>query len=113
MKAHTRFVWVIRTTHKSDYLLFGDRIRYFANRTSLKNPHFLTGYWLQVKFFYTKEDAEQYLYQKRINGHFKACQKCFTTRIKIWIDKDGYLDYFKNSDAFKERDKHAPSQKNT
>ena len=92
-------MWVIKTKDKRRYI-FSWNIKhlYFAQRTSLKNPHYLTGSYTQVKLFSTKDDAYFYYLQKnRALG--RPINDVVIARKKVFL-KQGQYDYWKNWRSF-------------
>jgi len=91
---HPHF-WVIRSKTKSESVFGEMRWMYFARRTSIKNPRFLSEFSSDVKWFETKEEALEYLVKKcRHCGPLKV--KCRVIRKKMFLDKKGKYDYWKN-----------------
>jgi len=92
------YAWVIKTIKKRPEPLFCTmQFLYFASRTSLKNPRYLTSFHSKVKWFVTKDEAEIYLMKKAqkigpING---VC----VTRRKLYLDSLGEYDYWRNRKA--------------
>jgi hypothetical protein len=93
------YAWVIRTKSKERRGLLGESTYgYFADRTSIKNPRFVTSIHYKVKVFPTKDLAETYYLAKtRARHNTKAFH---VRRLKFFINKDdGYWDYWKNREV--------------
>lgn len=88
----TIYVWVIRSKEKKYNSIWGDKkYGYFAKRTSIKNPQYVSNFYLNVKLFVNKKQAEEFFFKKSRYGYdvseFKIIRK------KLLINKRGYLDY--------------------
>lgn len=89
------YFWVIRTNKRGRGIIGNSQFRYFARRTSLKNPHYLTTADYNVKWFETREEAETYLMQKAI---IHGPIDCTVSRRKMHLERGKY-DYWKNREA--------------
>jgi hypothetical protein len=94
----TRYIWVIRSKVRQPWILY-DQYVYSAKQKSVKNRYHVTGFFYQARFFVSKDEAYEYFYKKvRASidmSRFKVMRK------KIWIGKDGYMDYWKNTYSFR------------
>jgi len=90
------YYWVICSNLKNYRGIFNEKCcwGYWAERTSLKNPRFVSTNHIRVKWFETKEDAFDYFYAKSRKGH--EVSKFMPKRKKMFIDKKGKYDYWKN-----------------
>lgn len=96
------YLWVLKTKTKSSKDIWGTPVfGYYARRTSLKNPRFITPFTSYIKLFENKNKAEEYLTQK-IRKHPSA-SKLVPVRYKLYLNDEGSLDYWKNSYAFDRR----------
>lgn len=86
--------WVIKSRNKTQGIWKEELPTYFADRCGIKSPRFLTNIHYRVKWFSKKRDAETYFY-KKINAGFDLSE-CDVKRKKLFLDKDGEYDYWKN-----------------
>lgn len=86
--------WVIKSRNTTKGIWREDLPTYFARQTGIKNPRYLTNFHWQVKWFNTKDEAERY-YFKKLNAGFDL-SNCDVKRKKLYLDKKGNYDYFKN-----------------
>lgn len=97
-KPKHKYCWVIKTKDKRPFLI-GDRYWYFAGRTAVNNPQYLTPFHWKVKYFNTRSEADYYLHLKALALRSQDWSKFEIIRIKIHL-KNGRFDFFKNAEAF-------------
>lgn len=92
-----RYYWVIRSKQKRKGGLWQKKMYfYFAERTSLKNPRYQTELHWHVKWFTSKFDAQEYLVAK---ARHVGATNCRVVRKKMFLDKKGKYDYWKNRES--------------
>lgn len=93
--------WVIKSENKIGRNIWGKpQHSFFADRTAIKNPRYAVEgcRHYQVKWFSTKKQAEEYYFKKSRYGF--DVSKFKVTRKKLYVDKKGDYDYFRNRESF-------------
>ena len=94
----TKYLWVIRTKVRQSWFLY-DQYLYSATHRAVKNRHHSTGAFYQTRLFQTKKDAWDFYYKKN-RAHIDM-SKFTVVRKKVLIQKDGYLEFWKNTKSFR------------
>lgn len=99
-------VWALRTVERRRVLFHrgrfhGERRVYFADRTSLKNPRYLTEFGDKTKLFRTKEDAQYYYMRKAMAvGNLATATPI---RIQVYTNYHNVYLWMKNARAWERR----------
>lgn len=89
------YLWVIKSKAPMLYLFGPLTSCYFEDRKGIKKHYCWTNSMWRAKYFSTRDNAEKYYY-KKLNAGFKDIHKFKVTRKKIWLSKDGSMDFWKN-----------------
>jgi len=93
-----KYYWVIKSKEKTGRGIFGNKTwLYFAKRTSLKNKRFASDFHIHVKWFATKQDAEQFYFKK--TRFVRDLSGYVVKRKKMHLDSKGNYDYWKNRES--------------